>query len=121
MSNGFQFTPFGVFPLGASVPAMEPEAIAPGGAAVVEAVHQQAQQQPEAARLLGAAKRLATQPLDPGRPLTGRELMTQAKARIRAIDALLRGVPKLQAERASLARLVQAAAPQKTAKAKDIQ
>lgn len=53
----------------------------------------------------------------PGKPMTGRQLVALARARVREIDQILRGMPSLQAERAQLSALILAAAPRPPVKA----
>ncbi len=113
---GFQFTPAGILPLGAPTPNFGDE-VSPSNVAV---------QAPEIAREVppaGApvataprAKGASAEPaaFDPGQPLTGKDLAKAARARIRVLDQMLRAVPALQEERASLKRLLAAAAPRKT-------
>jgi hypothetical protein len=108
--GGFQFTPFGVFPLGADIPVtseMVPGAIIQGA---------------EPDRLVAApvaARPPAVLTIDPGKPLTGKQLFAMAKARITEIDRQLRTVPALQSERAQLSALMLAAKPPR--KRKDVQ
>ena len=111
MSNehGFQFTPFGILPLNASVPQPSAEFVAPS------VVHRQSGEQtsvspalpqlPAARPVVGSAQAR----LDPSRPLTGGQLMAVAKARVKELDKILRQVPALEAERAGLQRLIDAA------------
>ena len=51
------------------------------------------------------------------KPMTGRQLVAMARARVREIDHILRGMPSLQAERAQLSALILAASPRPLAKA----
>lgn len=109
---GFQFTPDGIIPLGEAGPNLG-ENVAP---AVVHV------RQPEGATSSSTAPAplRATPPapaaapdalFDAGTPLTGKELAKAAKARIKVLDKMLRTVPALEEERASLKRLLAAAAP----------
>lgn len=109
-SHGFQYTPFGILPLDASVPTagdtVMPGAVASAEAATVETpAARQAPAPATAARAAG--------------PITGKQILGLARDRIREIDRLLRAVPALQAERASLQSLVRAATP--THKRKNVQ
>ena len=100
MSNGYQFTPFGMFPLGAPVPDAGDAVV--GATARVET--------PEPVRQIQATKPAASS-FDPGKPLTGKQLVAVARARIKELDKILRAVPALQEERSSLASLILAATP----------
>ena len=99
--QGFQFTPAGVIPLGEKAPDFG-EHIA-GGAVPLQAEADAAAAQPTKI----VPGRYPT--FDPTKPLTGRELVAQAKARVKEIDRQLRAMPALQNERARLTALLDAA------------
>jgi hypothetical protein len=107
--SGFQFTPMGMIPLGAPIPAM-PDEVAPGFAptsdlaTIVEA---------SAPPCLAPTGRPGAAPvaIQATKPITGRELLKAAKARVRELDKILRTMPALKAEREAMQRLVDAASP----------
>ena len=103
LEHGLQFTPFGVIKIGDPIP-VQPTGDTAGATARVEAPRA------EAPRVVAAPMAPA---LRPDKPLDGREIARLVKARIKAIDTILRGVPALQAERAQLAALLLAASPRK--------
>lgn len=113
--HAFQHTPWGIVPIGTPMPA-QGEEVAPGIAHSARAVTQASQPQiarsvstpptPSAAKAVDAKTLLSA-----GAPVTGKQLMAAAKARVKELDRLLRQVPALEAERASLLRLIQAAQP----------
>jgi hypothetical protein len=114
---GFQFTPVGILPLGLPGPNLGEEV---AGGAVVAQPAQSLQPEfvpPVPLRALPAASpKLAPAPTASSssgatEPLTGKEIARLARARIRALDKILRSVPALEEERASLKRLLAAAAP----------
>lgn len=100
--SGFQFTPYGIFPLGVPVPTAGDEVM--GATAAVETT--EAPEPPASSAQKSSAPALR---FDPGKPLTGKQIAAMARARIRELDAILRTVPALQAERSSLATLLLAA------------
>jgi hypothetical protein len=114
-NHAFEYTPFGIVPIGSGSRQVGPADTTHGGA-VAPQVQQVARPkgQPLPAQTAGRFV------LDSGRPLTGREIMQAAKSRIREIDRALKSVPDLQRERAQLQALVLAASssqPKKRRKA----
>jgi hypothetical protein len=110
--QGFQFTPFGIIPLGETPPNVGDDVV-PGTARVTR---------PEPTRDVAAARQdfppvppVTAAAISRGTPLKGRDLVAAARARVREITKALRAVPALEAERASLKRLIDAAAPRKRA------
>lgn len=104
---GFEFTPAGILPLGQS------QNLQVGREDVAPPVVKPPSTMPQIA---GAATPPATVVTGPAmlpakgdKPLTARELLTLARARIKEIDRQLRNVPALQTERASLQGLISAA------------
>jgi hypothetical protein len=109
---GFQFTPVGIIPLGAPAPDLGDNV----AGATVHVPMPEGVASPDASatplRAMPSAPAAAPDALfDPGKPLTGKELAKAAKARIKVLDRMLRTVPALEEERASLKRLLAAAAP----------
>ena len=106
-SHGFQFTPAGIIPLDQKAPDFGDEVA--GGAAPRQRAPDP---EPEAPAKSAEPTKIVPgqyQTFDPTKPLTGRELLAQAKARVKEIDRQLRSVPALQAERARLTALIEAA------------
>ena len=98
MGQGFQFVPgIGPVPLGESVP-VSTDAMPP----VATMAATKTPQAVEAAPVVSSA-------IDPRKPLTGRQLLGIAKARVKEIDRQLRAMPALQHERAQLSALIHAA------------
>ena len=122
MGEGYEFTPLGPVPLG------EGQAVwnrlggadhVAGGAVDVAASEESATDMADAALVRRAAiahRPAQPQAVEPARPaaaapVTARTLLAGARKRIRELDALLRRMPALQAERDGLARLVAVASP----------
>jgi len=110
---GFEFTPWGILPigagasLGAGTEAAPAVVVRPEPAAPVERI---TPTYPTGAAPIAASAPARTSTLlDPGKPLTGKQLVAVAKARIRELDRMLKQVPAIEAERAELLRLVDAA------------
>lgn len=103
MGQGFQFVPgHGMVPLGESVPTSS----TPQAPIAMSAPPRERETEP-------LTKTTSTLHFDPSRPMTGKELLTVAKARVKEIDRQLRAMPILQAERTQLAALIVAASPRK--------
>lgn len=126
-NHAFQMTPFGILPLNGPVPNTG-DKMNVGGSAI-----DAARTASRAASIVQVRPAIASGPipaqaagrfvLSPGKPMTGRDLMQLAKARVQEIDRQLRSVPALQRERAQLQALVLAASTsgRKRRKAEGIQ
>jgi hypothetical protein len=112
--SGFQFTPGGIVPLGAPVPAMTEDA---AGGFVPASAERPAERDVSAP----AAARHAAVVAPSDQPLTGKQILALAKARMRVIAKTLAAVPALERERESLRLLVAAATQQKPRPKKDLQ
>ena len=112
--HSFQYTPFGILPAGAQIPSIRFDEPAPAGKAMeaVASARPPTSPPPNPTHILMPvlpSPSTARFTIDPGQPLTGKQLMAGAKARIKEIDRQLRNVPALQSERAQLTALVLAA------------
>lgn len=110
--HAFEFTPFGIVPMGMGGRLATGEKMNVGGAALDATHAQRAKTAPPSPAAKGRQVVQGRATLDPGKPLTGREIMQIAKARIQEIGRLLKSVPALQQERAQLQSLVLAASSQ---------
>lgn len=104
--GGFQYTPFGLFPLDAPVPTATDTMPSSTPSAVAEAVIAQIERAPRVEQL---SLRVEPAPVARDKPVTGRDILRMAKARVKEIDKTLRAVPALEAERAEMQRLIDAA------------
>lgn len=126
MSGGVQFTPFGMIPLGAPIP--QADEVSPGAVPVTPRsapseviVPMYAPVRPDPSQTPFAMPPMAaepsahrTTPVTPvAKPVTGRELLKAARARVRELDKILRTMPALKAERDAMQRLVDAATPKR--------
>jgi hypothetical protein len=110
-AHAFQYTPFGIIPLGAAIPT-DAGVTEPAPAASPRAAPMRAQTEIAVSDL---HDRNSAPPPKTDKPVTGKQLAAAAKARIRELDKYLAAVPAVEAERAGLARLLDAyaAAPTK--------
>lgn len=114
--HGYQFTPFGILPLGAAPPALG-DVVSGGTAEVPRPADGPQAATTQVTRDQGAPAKPAVKAaagFDPKKPITGRQIVSQARARVREIDRTLRKVDDLRAERASLSALIAAATTRKT-------
>ena len=102
--HAFQFTPFGVIPIGAPVPETATDHVAGANPYVAPPVERV--QVPDYRTALPTAATNAK----PAGPLTGKQIAAQCKARIKELDKALAAVPAMQAERTYLRQLLAAAA-----------
>lgn len=112
--GGFQYTPFGVFPLDTAVPTATDTMPSALPSVVAESVIAQLDRAPrvESVSLSNRLPEPARVPRD--KPVTGRDILRMARARVKEIDKALRAVPTLEAERAEMQRLIDAATKKAT-------
>lgn len=102
--SGFEFTPFGIVPLGTPMHAVGDQMMAPVIRSLPESTEAViAQASPPVTKLTAPVK------VTPTKPVTGKDILRMAKARVKDIDKLLSAVPALEMERAAMQRLVDAA------------
>jgi len=112
--QGFQFTPYGILPLGAAPPVQSDEP-APSIVQPAPQVERVVPTYAPARPLTGVADAKPSAVAVPqagltaDKPLTAKQLKKVAKARIRQLDKILKQMPALEAERASLKRIIDAA------------
>lgn len=116
-AHAFEFTPAGVVPLGTHPTIGDPSA--PSGAAVPRALHSVANAEPlflPIREVPGILEQRAWPPA-PAAPVTAKQLLAAARARLRELD---RDVPRLIAERDELRRLLDAARPPRKRRPADV-
>jgi hypothetical protein len=107
VSHGFQFTPAGLLRLDEPVPqwCLTGE-MAPCGAGIVKAIESRG----DVASKPAPAPVVASAPArNPNVPLTGKEIVSLTKARVKEIDRQLKAMPALIVEREALRALLVAA------------
>lgn len=113
LEYGYQFTPAGIIPLTAAAPSLGEHVSGATARIDVVRVEPRVAPGPSTPTPTQAAKAKANG-FDPTKPLTGKQLMTAARRRIKEIDKILRNVDALKLERSQLSALIAAATKRKT-------